>query len=158
MNNYQATSLSRNRITWAGISTLDFMLSIKNRKMKRTGISFKLDAQVENIPMEDSDCIMLMGNLLDNAIEAADKCEDGRKNIYCVVRNVNDMLIIKVKNSSISAPIVRKGRFLTNKKEKEKHGWGIESVKRIVEKYDGEIDFQYGSTYFETVVIIGNEE
>lgn len=108
--------------------------------------------------MEDSDCIMLMGNLLDNAIEAADKCEDGRKNIYCVVRNVNDMLIIKVKNSSISAPIVRKGRFLTNKKEKEKHGWGIESVKRIVEKYDGEIDFQYGSTYFETVVIIGNEE
>ena len=45
-----------------------------------------------------------------------------------------------------------------NKKEKEKHGWGIESVKRIVEKYDGEIDFQYGSTYFETVVIIGNEE
>lgn len=158
LNNYQATSLSRNRITWTGISTLDFMLSIKNRKMKRTGISFKLDALVENIPMEDSDCIMLMGNLLDNAIEAADKCEDGRKNIYCVVRNVNDMLIIKVKNSSISAPIVRKGRFLTNKKEKEKHGWGIESVKRIVEKYDGEIDFQYGSTYFETVVIIGNEE
>lgn len=42
------------------------------------------------------------------------------------------MLIIKVKNSSISAPIVRKGRFLTNKKEKEKHGWGIESVKELL--------------------------
>lgn len=158
LNNYQTTSLSRSRITWTGISTLDFMLSIKNRKMKKAGISFKLDAQVENIPMEDADCIMLMGNLFDNAIEAADKCADGRKNIACFVGNVNDMLIIKLKNSSISAPIVRNGRFLTNKEEKERHGWGIESVKRIVEKYDGEIDFQYGSTYFETAVIIGNSE
>ena len=33
--------------------------------------------------------------------------------------------------------------FLTEKKEKDIHGWGIKSVKKILEKYNGELNFKY---------------
>lgn len=46
--------------------------------------------------------------------------------------------------------------FYTSKKEKDEHGWGIESVKQIVRKYNGEIDFKYDKDFFEVEIIISD--
>lgn len=97
-----------------------------------------------------------LGNLLDNAIEAAEKCEDGKGKITCIFRNINDMFIFKVKNTSIYKPYEKNTKFYTSKKEKDEHGWGIESVKQIVRKYNGEIDFKYDKDFFEVEIIISD--
>ena len=47
-------------------------------------------------------------------------------------------------------------KFYTSKKEKDEHGWGIESVKQIVRKYNGEIDFKYDKDFFEVEIIISD--
>ena len=46
--------------------------------------------------------------------------------------------------------------FIQVKKEKDEHGWGIESVKQIVRKYNGEIDFKYDKDFFEVEIIISD--
>ena len=43
---------------------------------------------------------------------------------------------------------------MTDKREKNTHGWGIESVKNILEKYNGKINFEYDNNYFEVVIIM----
>lgn len=60
---------------WTGVPTLDFIINIKKRKMDKLSIEFSLNAQLDHIPIEDIDFVVLMGNLLDNAIEAAQQCE-----------------------------------------------------------------------------------
>ena len=42
------------------------------------------------------------------------------------------MFIFKVKNTSIYKPYEKNTKFYTSKKEKDEHGWGIESVKQII--------------------------
>ena len=85
--------------------------------MEEKNIFFKVDSKIEKIPMKDIDFVVLLGNLLDNAIEAAEKCEEGKGKITCIFRNINDMFIFKVKNTSIYKPYEKNTKFYTSKKE-----------------------------------------
>lgn len=132
------------------------ILDMRCKLMEEKNIFFKVDSKIEKIPMKDIDFVVLLGNLLDNAIEAAEKCEEGKGKITCIFRNINDMFIFKVKNTSIYKPYEKNTKFYTSKKEKDEHGWGIESVKQIVRKYNGEIDFKYDKDFFEVEIIISD--
>lgn len=154
LNSYQRNIVKEKQCSWTGIPTLDFMLNIKKRKMDELQIRFEMDCKIEDIPMEDADFIVVLGNLFDNAIEATAKCEAPERKIELFIQNINEMFILKMKNSSISRPKVKNERFLTDKKEKDKHGWGIESVRHIVDKYNGSVMFQYDTDEFEASIII----
>jgi sensor histidine kinase regulating citrate/malate metabolism len=52
---------------------------------------------------------------------------------------------------------VKKERFVTDKHDSKGHGWGLESVKYIVKKYDGIIEFEYTEMFFQTVIMIEGE-
>ena len=95
---------------------------------------------------------MILGNLLDNAIEASMKSK--KKEIKLYIANKNDMFILKVINTYEIEPVTKGERFISNKKEKNKHGWGIESVKRLVKRYDGNITFKYDSDFFQVIIIL----
>lgn len=79
LRGYKELTFTKDKAIWTGISTLDFMLNIKIEKMREQEIEFKINSQVEKIPMEELDFIMMMGNLLDNAIESAVKCRKGER-------------------------------------------------------------------------------
>lgn len=157
LRGYKELTFTKDKAIWTGISTLDFMLNIKIEKMREQEIEFKINSQVEKIPMEELDFIMMMGNLLDNAIESAVKCRKGERYIVFKIYNINYIFGIKIKNSSISKPTMVGDDFLTEKKEKDIHGWGIKSVKKILEKYNGELNFKYDNSFFETHVIIEDD-
>lgn len=55
---------------------------------------------------------------MDNAIEAAEKCEEGKGKITCIFRNINDMFIFKVKNTSIYKPYEKTLNFIQVKRER----------------------------------------
>lgn len=98
----------------------------------------------------------VLGNLLDNAIEACQKCGEERY-IHLQIRNVKKIFILRLKNSSIKEPKCRGGRFLTDKKDTNAHGMGVEQVKRIVSKYGGDIEFRYDSEHFEVNIIVSKQ-
>lgn len=154
LNDYQGKLNGNGKQTWTGISTLDFLLNIKKQQMDMIAINFSLDCQIEKIQIKDTDFVALLGNLLDNAIEAVAKCPKEKRKIYLVLKNINDMFYLKLKNSCTGKPIQQNFKFLTNKKNKEDHGWGIESVKYIAQKYNGNISFQYSDNFFEVIVMI----
>ena len=123
--------------------------------MDKYAIEFSLNAQIEYLPMEDADFVVMLGNILDNAIEAAQICEIGKREVNLSVRNVNEMFILQLTNTSTQLPKMRKGQFITTKNEADKHRWGLESVRHIVEKYKGNIDFKYDEKMFQVNIFIG---
>lgn len=70
------------------------------------------------------------------------------------MRNVNQQFVLKLKNSCSKKPLREKKRFITDKIERETHGIGLESVKSIVEQYEGGINFAYDDTKFEVTIIV----
>lgn len=134
---------------WTGLSSLDFIINMKNVYIEEYRIDFRLQAKLSSIPILEEDFVVLLGNLLDNAIEATIKCPEGRRSIELHLNQINDMFLLLLKNTSTVAPMKRKTKFVTTKKDTSAHGYGIESVKHIVEKYKGEIDFDYDEVMFQ---------
>ena len=138
---------------WTGISIVDRVITMEKRKMDELDIDFCLNAGVMDIIVDDMDFIILFENLINNAIEAASKCKEKRK-IELTMKNVNDTLIFKLRNSNSKLPNRKGKKFLTDKMDTAGHGWGIESVKHIVEKYNGSVHFSYDESFFEVDIII----
>ena len=140
------------RKIWTGFSSFDFVLNYKKAEFDRKRINFFLDIDIQQIEIPEDDLMIILGNLLDNAMEAAEKCEN--KYIKLKSRNINNMLLLKIENSSTQLPQVKNGVFISNKNNKNEHGFGIESVKRIVDEHEGEIHFQYSENYFQVEILI----
>lgn len=138
---------------WTGISIVDRVITMEKRKMDELDIDFCLNAEVMDIIVDDMDFIILFENLINNAIEAASKCKEKRK-IELTMKNVNDTLIFKLRNSNSKLPNRKGKKFLTDKMDTAGHGWGIESVKHIVEKYNGSVHFSYDESFFDVLIII----
>lgn len=95
----------------------------------------------ENLPINQVDLCALLSNSLDNAIEASLKIEDETaREIHLNLNLYKDYLIIEVRNTVKEQVNVEKG-LVTTKKDKSKHGIGMLSMKTIVEKYNGHIDW-----------------
>ena len=154
LKSYQGELNRHGKCIWSGIANLDFLLNLKKQQMDEASISFHLDCQIDSIKVEDADFVVLLGNLLDNAIEASIKCEQDKREIYLSLKNVNNMFIIKLKNTYAVQPLHKNFKFLTSKKNADDHGWGLESVKYIVKKYHGEISFHYDKDFFEVSILI----
>jgi hypothetical protein len=142
------------RKVWTGFPFFDFILNYKKAEMDEKKISFKLEVDLYDIPLEEAELGIVLGNLFDNAIEAAGQCELKRRNIYLKVGNMNQMFLLHMRNSSTKKPQLKNNNFLTTKKDSFAHGLGVESVKHIVEKQNGKICFQYDKEYFEVTILI----
>lgn len=138
---------------WSGFPFLDFMLNYKKMEMDRKNINFMLDIELQHISIPEEELIIIIGNLLDNAVEAAGKCEKSRRYVKLKIHNLNDMLLLCIENSSSQMPKLKNDTFVSNKKYTGMHGWGIESVRRIVEIYNGEIQFQYTEKHFQVQIL-----
>ena len=86
---------------------------------------------------------ILLGNLLDNAIEACEKLEEEKRMVKIEVRKHHSMFMLIVENSCEAHAQVRKGIFRTTKKDDRMHGYGIHNVRKTVKNRGGQ--FQYGS-------------
>lgn len=87
----------------------------------------------------DLDLCVLLGNALDNAIEGVSG--EGSNEIYLELRNVDNFFMISVKNTIINSVLEDNPNLISTKNEKEVHGLGILSMKEVVQKYNGSIEF-----------------
>lgn len=108
------------------------------------GIRLEIQARDENLSfMEINDVSSMMNNLLDNAVEAAEKSEEERKILLNIARVNNSFISVTVINSCDTPPVSKNGRLISTKHNKELHGYGTRSIERVVEKYNGIFRWKY---------------
>lgn len=148
VNEYSYTGMSDNKV-------LDIIISKYKSLCQNKSINISFDTKTANLDfMEDIDLANVMNNLLDNAVEAAEKSSEKRISVSVYSKN-NTMQIIKITNSSDTAPKVSEQRLLTSKKNKTLHGLGLTSVKNTLKKYDAILDWNYDeeNKSFETTIV-----
>lgn len=98
--------------------------------------------------ISDFDLCVIFSNLLSNAVEECGRLQTKDKVIRIEIKNVLDKLLIQIENPILTPfPLEQLGKY-TSKKEKENHGYGICNIRKTVQKYDGEIDFQINNGIF----------
>lgn len=126
-------------VKYTGNPILDILLSDKAVVSKEKGIRF--DVKVDNVDLnfiEAIDVTTIFGNLIDNAIEAAEKVHDN-KYICISISPYQEMVLVRIENTSL--PLKWKNGMPVSGKGK-KHGIGLLNVKRSIAKYDGAITFK----------------
>lgn len=103
--------------------------------------NIRLDCMMEGQQlsfMKQSDIYALFGNAVDNAIEAVEKLADEERRFISVrVRSEKGMLVIHFENYYEGTITFSKGMPQTTKEDKRYHGFGMKSIRMIVEKYQG---------------------
>lgn len=103
------------------------------------------------LQIKAADISSLLSNLLDNAMDAAEKADVPMINLK--VFKYKNFLTIVVKNSYSTIPVIEKNRLVTTKNNKLYHGLGTEIISDIVEKYHGNFTYEYDKECFTATVL-----
>lgn len=142
---------------WTRHRILDLILSQKKQRAEMQGIRFEVQAEaIQELVLQDSEICSVFGNLLDNALEACEKIEDGSRWIWVRIRSQRQMLFIAIANSISEIPHKKKGRFVSTKGNASEHGYGLKSVERIVDQYEGMILYDVDEAKFQVEISLFN--
>ena len=120
---------------------LNVILTEKSLICRKNRISLTCMADGAGLDfMDASDIYSLFGNLIDNAMDAVSKLDDHEKRIIGLsVHADGNMLAINVNNYYEGVVVMDSdGLPVTTKQNKDFHGYGMKSVRMIVERYGGE--------------------
>lgn len=127
-------------IVMAENEILSTILTVKNAVCKSKNIIFQYEIACGEIYIEDFDLNIVVANLMDNAIEAAEKCKEGNRKILFKIKDVKQFLTIECSNTCQEILEFRQDKLKTTKTDKENHGHGFENIKETVIKYGGELE------------------
>lgn len=123
-----------------GNNALDYVLREKTLLFNERCIEFSCMVEGRMIAyMSSADVYALMGNALDNALERVQKEKQGEQVISFQIKHHNDMVLLHLENRCSSQLLFENGLPVTDKEDKTRHGFGVKSMRYIVEKYHGEL-------------------
>lgn len=118
-------------------SMLRAMLNYKLSAARERGITLKLDVSLPvGLKLNEADLTVILGNLLDNAMDACGQIDKDRRYIAFTLCYKPDYLIIQVKNP-VSEDAAAGGKGKTTKPDSENHGFGLRNIEYLVSKHSG---------------------
>ena len=133
---------------------VDAILNMKRQEALNRGVNVNLMCgDLRDMILKEDEIIILLGNLLDNAIEAAEKCESEGMVLVRIVREKRQ-LVITVKNSYAGQLHLEDSRLMTSKLDEENHGYGLAAIQDIDGRYDGTFVVKAEGEYVIATVLI----
>lgn len=141
-----------------GHSVVDSILSEKVQRGKRESIDFNICLDLNSLDqMEPMDLVTIFGNAVDNAIEACMDLPVGTDRIIYIKSSFYaNFLAIKISNQFTGSMQEKEGRLMTRKENVAMHGIGLSSIRRSVEKYNGnmEINIDPENHWFRLMILL----
>ena len=139
-----------------GNQILDAVLTNKAMICQNKEIELKFIVDGEALSfMEDMDVSALFGNMLDNAIESAEKQQEKQKRlIWLYVTREKQFVRIRTENYCDEKISFKNGMPVTTKKDRRFHGYGMKSIKSTVEKYHGSVVAAQENNWFELKILL----
>lgn len=119
----------------SGNLEMDSVLNYLIQRAKQELEQVKVKVQIPGDIQHSFDINVILGNLMENAIEAAGQTKE--KTLELKVWFKKGTLRMEIKNSFNGKLNKKKQEFLTTKEDREEHGIGLKNVRKIVEKYNG---------------------
>ncbi len=139
------------------MSGIFLLLNQITQQAAKRGINLTISAMrasVEKIPLYDLN--ILLANLFNNAVEAAERTEE--KKVEIRIEKNRAYLQIMVQNSVVGNPLRENPRLTTSKDDKDLHGFGMPIIQTIVEKYQGMLQMDSSEGIMKIDVLLLDEE
>ena len=126
------------------------VLSAKAEAMRRAGLEAELTVSLpKDLPIAGVDLCALLGNALDNAMEAAEQAEDKSVTLRCRVEKGLFMLRLENAYAGNLPP-----GLSTTKADKASHGFGLAGMREIAERLGGSLEVRAADGRFQLVVCL----
>ncbi len=135
-------------------SAVNSVLNGRVELCRKNGISY--EAKITGAVPErgQAEVSMILSNLIDNAVEAEMKEEEEKRRIEVGLSGYKGMFMIRVENYIGESVLKKNPELLTDKKDGERHGVGIKSVRKMVRELDGTyLCGETGHTFFITILL-----
>jgi len=150
-NEYLKSLINKNpEITTAHIQIPDAflraVLTVKMELCRNKNIQVSLKTDDSSPSCQSVDVCVILSNLLDNAIEASDKINEPK--IEIILSQQKSYYTIIVRNRIENSVLEENAELKTTKSDKECHGIGIQSIKEIVTRYNGMMEYYEKDMWF----------
>ncbi|MBR3841561.1 MAG: GHKL domain-containing protein [Erysipelotrichales bacterium] len=138
----------------SGNLQIDAILNSKLAIAENDGIHLTCDAEVPPaLTVSEIDLCVIIGNLLDNAIESCRKIENKEERFIRVYIGIlKQQLYISITNTTSESVRQRTDTYFSNKRGD--HGHGLRRVDNVVKKYDGYVNRQNEPGVFATEIML----
>lgn len=137
---------------------LNAILNRYQRQCMEKNIEFHADIRKNSLHhLHQNDLTSLFCNLLDNAMEAAENIPDSLIDLMVQKKENTPFVVIVLVNSCRSMPDFDQNGFpVSHKSGKGRHGFGIKSIRKVVEQYQGNLRMYYDDTTatFHTIITL----
>ncbi len=149
-------STGRDKIRYAssGNMAIDSIINFKIQEAMQKDIKITHEIIVpEAMNIPSFDITVILGNLLDNAIRAADSADES-KYIDIKAWYSKSRLFFKIENAYSGKIITENNKLVTTHSDKENHGIGLENVRKVLNKYDGNMNIEYKNNIFSVLILM----
>ena len=122
----------------------DAIIADKKKRAASEGIALNVTGAITGVEISPVNMCKMLGNLLDNAIEAASN--PGLKDLapeFKVIdlqfKHTENFFMISVTNPCVDHPKIKDGKIVTSKSDKKNHGFGISNIRSAAEDCGGEL-------------------
>lgn len=124
-----------------GNQLLNVLITEKSLYCEQNGINLSCMIDGEKLDfMESGDLYCLFGNIVDNALEAVKAIEEKERRVINILVKVKNRIVLVQEENYFNGTLdFEDGLPVTTKEDKSSHGFGMRSIRLIVEKYGGEL-------------------
>ena len=136
-----------------GNVSVDAILNAKLSLVLKQGIDLNFKATVpKSLTVTDIDLCVILGNLIDNALESCEKAEEDQRFLRLYIGVLKQQLYLSISNAT--AETVRKIDAAYISAKRGNHGHGLRRIDRVVEKYGGYVNRQNEPGVFATEILL----
>lgn len=122
----------------------DAIIAEKKKRAESCGLKIEVDGTITGVEISPVNMCKMLGNLLDNAIEAASNpglkdLSPEDKVIDLQFKHTDNFFMISVTNPCVEHPKIKDGKIVTSKSDKKNHGFGITNIRNAAEDCGGEL-------------------
>lgn len=138
-------------VCYTGNSAVDSIINLKGDYARSHNIEFITKIKVNSVNFDTIGICRILGNALDNAVEACERTEADEKYICIAMYQLDNKLIIEIENTSLPVDV---NNLITSKKNKSAHGIGMQSIKQTVASMNGFFTCNYDNGYFSIKIVL----
>lgn len=123
---------------YTGNMAVDAAINDQVNDMAEKNIKFSVDGFFHvGEEISDFDLCTIFYNLIKNAVEGCEKVTSDGRSINVKIKNIGERLGIVIENDTVLEALPKNCVIPTTKEDKQNHGFGMKSVKSVIEKYNG---------------------
>lgn len=152
LNEISNISFDNEKYISSGNEIIDSIVNYKLNLAENEKIRFITDISISTgLHISSYDMTVILGNILDNAIEASKKVDEVERKIILKIKEENGKFIIYIQNKFNGN---LKNNYESTKDNEKEHGYGIKNIKKVVEKNNGICKFEIiDKSIFTTLIV-----